>query len=211
MKKIFALSVLCALIFSLNAQVSTTPAKKSTEVQAVKAENPAKCGNKDCQTMMKLKREYFQENFKLKDQQKDAFWAAYDAYTKAEFEAFNASRDAMKKAGITKHVRPDSVQFLPDEQILALYDSRLSTKQKLAQAEYDFFVAISKCLTAKQVDEYFQLDRKFKRSAAKHQGEHECKHGDHHPHSGNCNHSGDCKHGNDCKQPVPSHPHPSTH
>ena len=87
----------------------------------------------------------------------------------------------MKKAGITKHVRPDSVQFLPDEQILALYDSRLSTKQKLAQAEYDFFIAISKCLTAKQVDEYFQLDRKFKRSAAKHQGNHECKHGDHHP------------------------------
>lgn len=220
MKRIFVLSILCALIFSLNAQINPTPAKNSDGVKSVtaaKADMPAKCGTKDCQTMIKLKREYFEENFKLEEKQKAAFWAAYDARTEAEFEAFNASRDAMKAAGITKHIRPDSIQFLSDKQILALYNNRLSTKQKLAQAEYDFFVAISKCLTAKQVDEYFQLDQKFKRSAAKHKGEPDCKHGNpEHPHNGDCKHSGadckhsagECPHGADGKHPAPA-PHPT--
>ena len=51
---------------------------------------------------------------------------------------------------------------------MILYKTRLETRRQLLEAESQFLQSISKCLSAKQVDEYFQLERKFKRSAASH-------------------------------------------
>lgn len=169
MKKIFVLGILSALLFSVNAQVQLSPAKTSSDAQSAKAASvdQMKCGNKDCQTMMKLKREYISENFTLQENQKEAFWKAYDAYTNAEFKAFQEQREAKEAAGIPR-MHPDSTQQLTDEQILASYRIKLETRAKLLKAEMDFFNALTKCLTAEQVDEYYKLEHKFKRSAASH-------------------------------------------
>ena len=128
----------------------------------------SKCGSQDCQAVMKLKKEFLEKNFTLKEEQKKPFWDAFDAYAKAEYSAFQKSRAAMHEAGIDRHVAPDSIQYLSDDQIMILYKTRLETRRQLLEAESQFLQSISKCLSAKQVDEYFQLERKFKRSAASH-------------------------------------------
>jgi len=144
------------------AQVQSDASKKEP------AQTHSKCGSQDCQAVMKLKKEYLEANFKLEEKQKEPFWAAFDAYATAEFEAFKKSRESMRAAGIDHHVTPDSVKYLSDEQIVSLYKIRLETRRQLLEAESNFLNAISECLSAQQVNEYFQLDRKFKRSAATH-------------------------------------------
>lgn len=128
----------------------------------------SKCGSQDCQTVMKLKKEFLEKNFTLSEEQKAPFWAAFDAYAKAEYEAFQKSREKMNAAGIDHYVTSDSVQYLSDNQILVLYTTRLETRSHMLEAESAFLNAISQCLSAQQVNEYFQLERKFKRSAASH-------------------------------------------
>ena len=128
----------------------------------------SKCGSQDCQTVMKLKKEYIETNFTLTEEQKVPFWNAFDAYAKAEYDAFQKSREAMNAAGIDHHVSADSIQYLSDQQIVSLYAIRLETRRNLLEAENAFLKAISQCLSAQQVNEYFQLERKFKRSAASH-------------------------------------------
>lgn len=169
MKKIVILCMLVCFAGATMAQVQVESAKKQNT--QVPKEGHSKCGSQDCQAVMKLKKEYFENNFKLDEKQKDPFWEAFDAYAKAEFESFQKSREVMREAGIDHHVAPDSIQYLSDDQIMILYKTRLETRRQLLEAESQFLQSISKCLSAKQVDEYFQLERKFKRSAASHKKE----------------------------------------
>lgn len=134
----------------------------------VEASKSSKCGSQDCQTVMKLKKEFLEKNFTLKEEQKKPFWDAFEAYAKAEYAAFQKSRETMREVGIDHHVSADSIQYLSDKQIIVLYSTRLETRRALLEAETNFLNAISQCLTAQQVNEYYMLDRKFKRSAASH-------------------------------------------
>lgn len=166
MKKSILLFLLVAFTTVTMAQVQGDGAKKQNAPQC--AESHSKCGSQDCQAVMKLKKDFFESNFTLNEDQKRPFWAAFDARAKAEFDAFIKSREAMNEAGIDRHVSADSVKYLSDSQIISLYSIRLETRRQLLEAETKFFNAISQCLSAKQVNEYFQLERKFKRSAANH-------------------------------------------
>ena len=169
MKKIMILCLLVCFAGATMAQGQNESAKKSAST-TVKS-NDSKCGSQDCQAVMKLKKEYLETHFKLDEKQKEPFWEAFNVYAKAEFEAFQKSREVMREAGIDHHVAADSIQYLSDDQIMILYKTRLETRRQLLEAESQFLQSISKCLSAKQVDEYFQLERKFKRSAASHKKE----------------------------------------
>ena len=166
MKKIMLFAVLIGLASISMAQVKVEAAKPEAVPESKSISS--KCGSQDCQTVMKLKREYIEKNFTLTEEQKAPFWAAFDEYAKSEYAAFQKSREALRAAGIEHHVAPDSIQYLSDNQIVSLYTIRLETRRNLLEAESAFLNAISQCLSAKQVNEYFQLERKFKRSAASH-------------------------------------------
>ena len=173
MKKIMILCLLVCFAGATMAQVQIESAKKQDT--QISKEGHSKCGSQDCQTVMKLKKEYLKTHFNLDEKQKEPFWAAFDAYAKAEFEAFNKSREIMREVGIDHHVTADSIQYLSDKQIVVLYTTRLETRRQLLEAETEFLNAISQCLSAQQLNEYYQLDRKFKRSAANHKKEASCK------------------------------------
>ena len=61
------------------------------------ASKSSKCGSQDCQTVMKLKKEFLEKNFTLKEEQKKPFWDAFDAYAKAEYAAFQKKVDRQKQ------------------------------------------------------------------------------------------------------------------
>ena len=159
-------AVLFCFVSVALAQVKVEAAQPESS-QAAQSSS-SKCGSQDCQAVMKLKKEYIENNFTLTEEQKEPFWAAFDAYAKAEYEAFQKSRGALRAAGIDHHVVADSIEYLSDNQIVSLYSIRLETRRNLLEAESTFLKAISQCLSGQQVNEYFQLERKFKRSAASH-------------------------------------------
>ncbi len=159
MKKIAILGILCAFFFCAQAQV------KQISAPAGKASANEKCEREDCQTMMKLKREFMEKNMQLNDNQKKEFWAAYDEKAEATFNVLNYSRKQKEEAGLSRHIAHDSIQYLNDKQILLYYQLKAEVKEKISIAETKFFKRISLFLTAKQVDQYYQLERKFQHSA----------------------------------------------
>lgn len=159
MKKISVLVILCAFFFAAQAQSHECDGKHQ----------PERCNQKECQTMMKLKREFMMQNLQLQPEQTDKFWAAYDRMENTEYEILKEQRNQKQAAGIPAKLAPDSIQILlNDDQILLLYRLRVESKQKLAQIESDFLNEAAKILTPQQIDQYYQLERKFKHTAVKH-------------------------------------------
>ena len=152
MKKLFFWGLLLVMIGSLHAQ----------------EKKDSKCGSKDCQTMMKLQREYIEKNFIINDNQKSEFWEAYNELEKAKFQAFQDMKSAKEDANLPKRMKEDSLQYLSSEQIITFYRIKLETKNKIQQADLKFFTRISQCLTGQQVNQYYQLEKKFKKSAVNH-------------------------------------------
>ncbi len=126
-----------------------------------------KCDKQECQTMMKLKRDYVEKNFKVNESSSQAFWSAYQKMETAVFNAYSNQRKVKLEAGIPKHVSRDSVQFLTDEQIKIYYNINFETKRKVLDAEVAFFNEISNCLNAKEIAQYYSVEKNFKRSAVR--------------------------------------------
>ena len=83
----------CVFIVSLSAQAEQTS-----------EQTKGKCDDQRCQTMMKLKRTFIEENFRLGDAvQNKQFWDAYSKLEKSEFEAFQ-QQQKMKKGA--RHFQP---------------------------------------------------------------------------------------------------------
>ena len=91
MKRITMFLLTCVFIVSLSAQAEQTKGK---------------CDDQRCQTMMKLKRAFIEENFILGDAgQHKQFWDAYSKLEKSEFEAFQQQQKMKTEAGLPKLAR----------------------------------------------------------------------------------------------------------
>ena len=151
MKRITMFLLTCVFIVSLSAQAEQTKGK---------------CDDQRCQTMMKLKRAFIEENFILGDAgQHKQFWDAYSKLEKSEFEAFQQQQKMKTEAGLPKLARGASLDTLSNEQILAFYKIKFQIRDQKYKAEKTFFEEICKCLSPKQINEYYQLEKKFKRTA----------------------------------------------
>ncbi|MCK9339273.1 MAG: hypothetical protein PHQ33_01975 [Bacteroidales bacterium] len=151
MKKYIVILCICFLqssFISMNAQ-----------------EQKAHCNKQDCQTMMKAKREYIEKNFTLAENQATPFWQAYQKMEDAEYQAYKSQREMRNEAGIPQRLSRDSIQYLTETQITTYYQAHFNTKRKVLEAEETFFKDISTILSAKQIAEYYSIEKKFKRSA----------------------------------------------
>ena len=155
MKKITMFLLTCVFIVSLSAQTEQTSDHAK-----------GKCDDQRCQTMMKLKRAFIEENFRLGDAgQNKQFWDAYSKLEKSEYEAFQQQQKMKTEAGLPKVARGSALDSLSNEQILAYYKIKFEIRDQKYQAEKTFFDEICKCLSPKQINEYYQLEKKFKRTA----------------------------------------------
>lgn len=135
----------------------------------------AKCDKQDCQSMMKLKRDYIKAGFALQESQVTDFWNAYQKMEDAEYQAYKSQQEARAEAGIPKHISKDSIKNLTDDQIKIFYKTRFQTKRKVLQAEEVFFDSLTTILSAKQIENYYTLERSFKRSAVRKNSDSKCK------------------------------------
>jgi len=220
MKKSLVLSICAILMASMTTFAQNTPTSAPT-CNKEKAECSKQCHQPQIltpATIAMLKEEFFKENLKLNDKQKDAFWKSYNKYENAKKQACENAKAAREKAGLPARQgckSSQSVKFT-DEQKVACYKIQLEKRHDMLTAEYTFLEEISKTLTAEQVAQYLDLEKAFEMQMAKLGGkgcgQHEgCgQHGGEGQHQGcgqQCGeghgpHSGMTP-GHDCKMPAP--------
>lgn len=155
MKRITMFLLTCVFIVSLSAQADQTSDQAN-----------GKCDDQRCQTMMKLKRAFIEENFRLDDAgQNKQFWDAYSNLEKSEFKIFQQQQKMKTEAGLPKLARSSTLDTLSNEQILAYYKIKFQIRDQKYNAEKTFFNEICECLSPKQINEYYQLEKRFKRTA----------------------------------------------
>lgn len=174
MKKIFVLFSLCAMLFAWNS-VSAQENKEAHHCSQGHAQCSHQCQQPKLLTpnsIAMLKEEFFKENLKLNDNQKDAFWKSYNKYEAAKKQANENEKTAKEKAGIPAHhgCKSHGNCQMTDQQKVKAYNIQLEKRQALLSAEQTFFKEISKNLTDEQIAQYLGLEKAFQMEMAKLKG-----------------------------------------
>ena len=117
--------------------------------------------------MLKMKKDFIQENFVIESNKKEAFWNAYNEYEKSILEAHKAQREYRKSHNIPTRMNADSLSNLSDEAILNYYENNFITKNQIFKAEEKFFNQLKNILSAQQIAQYYILEKNFHQSAVK--------------------------------------------
>lgn len=117
--------------------------------------------------MLKMKREFIQENFVIESSQKEAFWNAYNEYEKEIIAAHKEQREFRKENNIPTRMTADSLSNLSDDIILKYYENNFDTKNLLFKAEEKFFNNLKNILKPQQIAQYYILEKNFHKSAVK--------------------------------------------
>lgn len=175
MKKIFVLFSLCALMM---VGTSAFAQEGNHKCQHEGKECTHQCHPKVLtpNTISMLKEEFFKENLKMDDKQKDAFWKAYNKYENAKKQAKENAKAAMKKAGLPEGHCPKSMDHgkLTADQKVALHNIQLESRQAMLKAEQTFYQELAKSLTNEQIVEYMGLEKAFQMEMAKMMGGDKC-------------------------------------
>ena len=117
--------------------------------------------------MLKMKKDFIQENFVIESSKKEAFWNAYNEYEKEIIAVHKAQREFRKDNNIPTRMNADSLSNLSDEAILKYYENNFITKNQLFKAEEKFFNQLKGILTPQQIAQYYILEKNFQKSASK--------------------------------------------
>ncbi|MBR0078306.1 MAG: hypothetical protein IJP72_07910 [Bacteroidales bacterium] len=117
--------------------------------------------------MLKMKKDFIQENFIIESSKKEAFWNAYDAYERSIIDAHKAQREFRKTNNIPNRMNADSLSNLSDDAILKFYENNFTTKNLIFKAEEKFFNDMKNILTPQQIAQYYLLEKNFQTSAVK--------------------------------------------
>lgn len=117
--------------------------------------------------MLKMKKDFIQENFVIESSKKEAFWNAYNNYERSILDAHKAQREFRKANQIPARMNADSLTNLSDETILKYYENNFSTKNLIFKAEEKFFNDMKSILTPQQIAQYYILEKNFQTSAVK--------------------------------------------
>lgn len=171
MKKTALLTIVLAmaLSFCYAQDASKQMAAKAPQHEKERANKPGDCMEpRPIDPMMiKMKREFIQENFVIESGQKEAFWNAYNEYEKELITAHKEQREFRKKNNIPTRMTADSISSLSDETILIYYENNFETKNRLFKAEENFFKNLKGILKPQQIAQYYILERNFHKSATK--------------------------------------------
>lgn len=161
----------------LAMMLSFSYAQEHAKQMPAKGGQPEKCHAEkpgDCMEpqpinpmMLKMKREFIQENFVIESSKKEAFWNAYNEYEKEILAAHKAQREFRKANNIPTRMTADSLSNLSDDAILSYYENNFNTKNQLFKAEENFFKQLKGILKPQQIAQYYILERNFHKSATK--------------------------------------------
>lgn len=157
----------CAMsLSSAFAQDHGKPMPEKCGQSAEKPQHPREPGSIN-PMMLKMKKDFIQENFVIESSKKEAFWNAYNTYERSIIDAHKAQREFRKANNIPNRMNADSLSNLSDNAILSYYENNFTTKNLILKAEEKFFNDLKSILTAQQIAQYYLLEKNFQTSAVK--------------------------------------------
>ena len=166
-KTAFILMLACAM--SLNFAFAQDHCKPMPDKNVPHPENPQHQREPGSinPMMLKMKKDFIQENFVIESSKKEAFWNAYNAYERSIIDAHKAQREFRKANNIPNRMNADSLSNLSDDAILKYYENNFTTKNLIFKAEEKFFNDMKNILTPQQIAQYYLLEKNFQTSAVK--------------------------------------------
>ncbi len=127
----------------------------------------------DANKMIQNRVSYMKGALKLSAAESKAFWPAYEQFLRNEIKLHETYRKNIEKKGIKANCpncpncdENKSCEELTDEQITYLFDQKFELRKSLLTLETTFYKKIKTILTAKNLQEFYKKDEKFKRNLA---------------------------------------------
>jgi len=133
----------------------------SFSIQAQEKED----GNK----IVKARMENMRNKLKLTSAESKVFWTAYEQYLRSEVKAFETYKTNLSKRGIKLNSvgqNKEVIERLNDSQLTYLHDQKFELRKNLLNLESGFYKKIKGTLTPRHIQEFFDIDEKFKRDMA---------------------------------------------
>ena len=121
---------------------------------------------RDKENVLKLKMEYFRNNFKVNEEKAEKFWTIFDEFLKTERKIHEETKKVLEEKGIKKEKGEIDFANLKDEQIYFYYDNQFKQKEKLAENEQKFYQQMKELLSAQEVVEFYRLEKEFKKEVS---------------------------------------------
>ena len=157
MKRIFCTICLLAVCFGF------AYAQEKTDAEKIKNERI---------TNMQL-------NLKLTPQEAKVFWPVYKQFLSNEIKYHEAYKQNLEKRGIRlkEHGKnKEMIEKLSDKDLSYLQDQKFELRKNMLNLELSFYKKIKSVLTPRHIQEFYNIDEKFKRDMiAKRKGEAEKK------------------------------------
>ncbi len=115
------------------------------------------------QNLNQLKQEYIQTKLELSENEINAFAKLYEQYEterKALRQKTKADRRSLQEK---KHLRYEEIAELSEEEAMELLEGRLKRQEEMLKLERKYIEQFTKTISAKQVLQYKQAEREFRK------------------------------------------------
>lgn len=150
---IFLLGLLMSS-FTLFAQTNDTITPHCTPNTIVIDDN--------CQSIMKIKKDYISKNLKLTEKESKEFWPIYNEYLKQEAFIYDKYKVELEKKKIKSQYGKIIPNVSSDEQILFYLDMYYQTREATTLLEQKLYLDLKKVLTPRNLLYFLDLEKSFK-------------------------------------------------
>lgn len=121
----------------------------------------------DTEKMKKERMENMRTNLKLTTQEGKTFWSAYDQFLRDEIKLHETFKQNLAKQGIRLNEpgkNKEVIAKLSDKQLTYLQDQKFQLRKKMLDLETAFYKKIKTMLTPKHIQDFYNIDEKYKRA-----------------------------------------------
>lgn len=116
----------------------------------------------NCQSIMKIKKDYISKNLKLTEQESKSFWPIYNQYLKQEAIIYDKYKIELEKKNIKSQYGKIVPSVSSDEQIIFYLDMYYQTREATTLLEQELYLDLKKVLSPRNLLYFLDLERSFK-------------------------------------------------
>jgi len=119
----------------------------------------------DTEKMIKERIANMRANLKLNANESKTFWTAYEQFLRSEIKYHETYRTNLEKKGIKSCPGcTSSCESMSDAQLTYMRDQRFELRKNLLTLETNFYKKLKTMLTPRHINDFYNIDEKFKRS-----------------------------------------------
>ncbi|PKP19425.1 MAG: hypothetical protein CVU02_03065 [Bacteroidetes bacterium HGW-Bacteroidetes-19] len=137
----------------------TLPVNNSNTIQN---QNSSIFIDDNCQSIMKIKKDFISKNLKLTEKESQQFWPIYNTYLKQEAIIYDQYKIELEKKGIKSQKGKIIPSISTDDQILFYLDMYYQTREATTLLEQKLYLDLKKVLTPRNLLYFLDLEKSFK-------------------------------------------------